>query len=75
MDSQAVIEFARTQVDLVEYIFVAPRVPQDAKPGIDISFDDIEFALQWARGEVADSGQSLAAFPGERAVGSGTPNA
>jgi hypothetical protein len=70
-----VVEFARTQVELVEYVFVSPRIPAEAKPGIDISFEDIEFALQWARGEVTDSGQNLADFRGGRAIGDGTPNA
>jgi hypothetical protein len=61
-DPDAVIEFARTQVELVEYIFLSPRVPQDAKPGIDIAYSDIEFALMWARGEVDDEGNPLANF-------------
>lgn len=62
-DADAVIEFARTQVELVEYVFLEPRVPQDAKPGIDIAFADIEFALMWARGEVDDEGRPLSTFP------------
>jgi hypothetical protein len=61
-DPDAVIEFARTQVELVEYVFLDPRVPQDAKPGIDIAYSDIEFALMWARGEVDDEGNALETF-------------
>jgi hypothetical protein len=66
LPAEDVISFARTQVDLVEYLFFDPRIPEDAKPGIDIPFSDIEWALQWARGEVDDSGRDLAAFPDER---------
>ena len=66
VDPDKVIQFARVTVEMVEYIFVEPRVPEDLKPGQDIPYSDIDFALAWARGEVTDDGQRLATFPGDR---------
>ncbi len=46
------VALAHQTVDLVRFIFVAPRVPDESKPGQDILMSDIEWALRWARGEV-----------------------
>lgn len=69
------VQMARRTVDLVRFVFVEPQVPDQCRPGLDIPFSDIEFALQWARGEATDSGQNLETFPQERASAPGIPNA
>lgn len=47
---EAVALAART-VDLVRLVFLSPRVPDEARPGIDIPIADIEWALKWAAGQ------------------------
>ena len=69
------VSMARRTVELVRFVFVDPQVPDVCRPGLDIPFSDIEFALQWARGEVTDSGQNLDTFRDERASAAGVPNA
>jgi hypothetical protein len=69
------VQMARRTVDLVRFVFVDPQVPDQCRPGLDIPFSDIEFALSWARGEVTDSGQNLDTFPPERTSAPGIPNA
>jgi hypothetical protein len=44
-------------------IFMSPRVPDEAQPGVDISIEDVRYAVRWAGGEVTDSGQDLVPFP------------
>jgi hypothetical protein len=51
-------------------IFVHPRVPDEAQPGVDIPITDVQYAIRWAGGEVADDGRDLVGFP-EGAAGSG----
>jgi hypothetical protein len=69
------VSIARRTVELVRFVFVDPSVPEQCRPGIDIPFSDIEFALQWARGEVTDSGQNLGTFPDKRESAPRIPNA
>ncbi len=64
--SEDTVAIARRTVELVRFVFFDPRVPDECKPGIDIPYGDIDFAIQWARGEVTDSGQNLSEFPDKR---------
>ena len=61
-----VIAMSRAMMALIEFVFVSPRVPAEARLGVDIPFTDVEYAVGWARGEVAANGQSLAQFRGQR---------
>jgi hypothetical protein len=60
-------ELSRRAIEQVRFVFVSPRVPDELRPGIDISFADVDWALRWSRGEVAGAGQDLAEFrqPGD----------
>jgi hypothetical protein len=62
MDGEQVVRIARQTLDLCRFVFVAPRVPDELQPGIDIPVADVEWALRWARGEVASNGCNLAQF-------------
>jgi hypothetical protein len=44
-------------------IFVYPRVPDEAQPGVDIPITDVQYAIRWAGGEVTDDGRDLVGFP------------
>ena len=66
VSSSEMMAISRSIMDLISFIFVSPGVPDEARPGIEISFGDIEYAVAWARGEVTDSGQSLAEFREKR---------
>jgi hypothetical protein len=63
--SEELVHIAQQTVDLCRFVFFAPRVPDELQPGIDIPASDVEWALRWARGEVASDGSSLAEFRGE----------
>ena len=65
------IRIAWQTLDLCRFVFLAPRVPDELQPGNDIPVSDVEWALQWARGEVTSDGSSLNRFRGE----SSGPNA
>lgn len=72
------VQMSRQLVDTVRFIFVDPHVPDDVKPGTGIPIPDIEYALKWARGEVAADGRDLASFhrnAGERAASPGAASA
>jgi hypothetical protein len=72
------IAMSRQLIDTVRFVFVDPRVPDEVKPGTGIPIPDIEYALRWARGEVAADGRDLESFRGnigERAAHVGTPGA
>lgn len=60
LTARDVIELGRQLNELVEFVFVSPRVPEEAKPSVDIAVSDIEYALRWARGEVLDTPPSYA---------------
>lgn len=61
---EELIALAKQTVELCRFVFVEPRVPDELEPGVDVSYDDIEFALRWARGEVGNAGPDLASFRG-----------
>ena len=66
------VAVARRTVELVRFVFFEPRVPDECKPGIDIPYGDVDFAIQWARGEVTDDGRNLSEFPDKRESAEGT---
>lgn len=63
-ESSEVVRMACQTIDLCRFVFFAPRVPDELQPGVDIPASDVEWALRWARGEVASDGSSLAEFRG-----------
>lgn len=65
MTGEELVAVAHQTVDLCRFVFYEPRIPDDLEPGVDISYEDLEYALRWARGEVApdgDAGRDLAEF-------------
>jgi hypothetical protein len=88
---QEVVKLAQRLLEQVRFIFESPRVPDEAKPGIDIPVSDVEYALRWARGEIVGvhghapaggdgeavpaSRGDLAEFRGERGGAEATPAA
>jgi hypothetical protein len=52
-----IVLLAQRLIEQLQFIFVSPRVPDEARPGLDIPVPDVEYALRWARGEIV-SGQS-----------------
>jgi len=67
-----VIQLSQGLVELVRFIFVFPRVPDECKPGQDIPISDIEWAIKWGNGEVVDGQPAptdLAGFSGTTPAG------
>jgi hypothetical protein len=46
------LKLSGQMVELVRFIFYAPRVPDECVPGLDIPISDIEWSLRWSNGEV-----------------------
>jgi hypothetical protein len=76
-----IVQLALRLIEQLQFIFVSPRVPDEARPGLDIPVPDVEYALRWARGEIAQvsgagcqvpggknevASHDLAEFPGDR---------
>jgi hypothetical protein len=49
------VQMAQRLVEELRMIFLWPRVPDELKPGVDISEADVDFALRWGRGEIVQS--------------------